>query len=56
MDIYHNSVEGIVKQIAAARKSKMAGFVLFSFNDLPERAPLVAALAASPTTRMQVGQ
>lgn len=50
IDIYHNSVDGIIKQIQASRNSKMAGFVLFSFNDLPKRSPLVAALAASSPT------
>jgi len=55
IDIYHNSVDGITTQIQAVRKSKMAGFVLFSLNDLPEREAIVAALAAQSPVKQARG-
>ncbi|MCX6345585.1 MAG: family 10 glycosylhydrolase [Armatimonadetes bacterium] len=45
IDIYHNSAKGIVNQIKAIRKYGLQGFSLFSFNDLPERTAIVAALS-----------
>jgi len=45
IDLYHNSADAVVKQIAAAKRAKLNGFVLFSFNDVPERASVVKALS-----------
>jgi hypothetical protein len=51
IDIYHNDISGITKQIQAVQKAKMAGFMLFSFNDVPMRESLVTALAGPATSR-----
>lgn len=45
IDIYHNDVKGIMRQVQAIKAAKLAGFALFSLNDLPARQGIVDALS-----------
>ena len=51
IDIYNNDVSGVARQIEAVRKAKLAGFSIFSFNEVAKREALVNALAGSAMTR-----
>lgn len=44
IDVYHNTAKALANQIRSTNNSSLAGFVLFSFNDTPERQRIMNAL------------